>query len=176
MPDFLIVAVVLGAALLASVLILVLVDRMGPPAPGAAEAEPEPPARAHEEYWRRLVTPQYAEVEHRMGRQVPEEVRQVYADLELLAMEGFEVLHPETGEAEWYIEHFLPLDEAALEAAGPLDAGYLPFARGAERELYVVSLDQRREERCPVYLIFHEAGEPLRLADSLAEFVARVPR
>src|SRR5688572_10849357 len=89
---------------------------------------PEEAAAERERYERRVHSPQFAEVEELLGHPIPEDVRRLYEQHELLDEPPFKVTGGSDGR-EWEITGFLPLDGETLADCFFTGDHGLPFAQ-----------------------------------------------
>lgn len=126
--------------------------------------------RAAEAAWNeQLLAPDWAAVERQLGRRTPAVLRELYADHALLLSTPFTVIGPPGGlDAEWHIDSFYPADGRASTFWVP--AGAFCFATTVFGDPYYVELGQHGEDG-PVSVHYHDGGDIVRIANTLAEFL-----
>ena len=172
MGDVLLAAAYLGGLVLAAGVILWARDRL------TAPREPTPAELAAQErsYRARLLAPNWSALEAVSGPgSVPDALRELYQDRDLLLSTNLDVVDPRLSdgdEAVWSIDRFCPADREALaEQWGELPRGSLTFAE-CDGDPYYVVLGGTRADGGPVYHLFHDGGETVTVASSLALFLA----
>ena len=160
------------ALVLAAGVILWVRDRL------TATREPTPTERdAYERSYRaRLLDPQWHVLETVRGSgPVPEALRQLYQDRDLVLSTDLDVVDPRLsggGEAVWSIDRFCPVDRDALAGQwAELPRGSFTFAE-CDGDPYYVVLGTGGADGGPVYHLFHDGGETVTVAPTLATFVA----
>ncbi len=121
----------------------------------------------------RLVEPDFAALERRLGATAPAPLRALYEEAELLARRGLRVgvPNPVAGEPECWIEAFEPLTgEASLWSA---DGAELAIARSAAGGLYLV--DPRAADP-PVLYVRPDIGRPEPIGATLTQFLEAARR
>ncbi len=129
------------------------------------------------EYSARFTKPDFAAIEARLGRPVPEAYRKLHGDIQTIQSTDIEVIPPGTQAAEdrWPIVCFFPADHQAVIDLWPgqlLSPSQLPFATDGSGGLYYLELDGPNSNDPPVYF-YHWDGEfRTEIADSLSEFLS----
>src|SRR6266545_2298824 len=67
----------------------------------------------------RLLHPMFADVEARVGRGIPEPIRQLYCDQDSILLTDFYILDPVEERAAWLITAFLPVDTETVGTRWP---------------------------------------------------------
>lgn len=160
MSDVLLAIGYLLGLVLAAGVILWARDRL------TAPRQPTPPERAARErtYRARLLAPQCQLLEKRSGgAPVPDALRELYQDRDLLLSTSLDVVDPRLSsgeEAVWSIDRFCPADREALaEQWEELPPGSFTFAE-CDGDPYYVILGGSSADGGPVYHLFHDGGSP----------------
>jgi len=146
-------------------LILTVRDRLARrPAPSPAEQAADDAARRA-----RLLTPDWPAVERQLGRRTPEVLRRLYTDQTLLLSAPLTITGPpDTSDTEWHIECFHPADGRGEHFWVP--SGAFCFATTGFGDPYYIEAGPRGEDG-PVSVHYHDGGDVVRIADTLAEFL-----
>jgi hypothetical protein len=128
--------------------------------------------QAAEAAWRaRLLAPDWPAVERQLTRRAPQVLHRLYADHALLLSAPLTVTGPPDAiDNEWYIESFHPAD-GSDHFWVPAPAGAFCFATTGFGDPYYVELEPRGDDG-PVFVHYHDGGDIVRIADTLAEFLA----
>lgn len=160
----------LALALAAGVLLWVR-DRLSAP------REPTPAELAARErtYRARLLAPNWSAIEAQPGAgPIPDTLRELYQDRDLLLSTNLDVVDPELHggeEAVWSVDRFCPADREALaEQWEELPRGSFTFAE-CDGDPYYVVLGKSGSDGGPVYHLFHDGGETVTVAPTLATFL-----
>lgn len=128
---------------------------------------------SQEEYDRRLLKPDFAAVERHFGCMIPPAIRELYADSELILKKDF-LIQPTNaldGIEEFDIAYFVPADVEGMESWWPAEDRKFIIADTGCGDPYYVTLSLVQPDRLPVYVLYHDGGDTLKVADSLEEFV-----
>ena len=160
-------ALVIGVLTLVGVPILWLIFRSGPPYPAKQAADAV-------EFERRLGNPEFAAVEKAAGCALPNAVRLLYADLELVLGQDWHIACENPGQQQdgCHIAYFQPVAPASLRSLRDGDGAWLAFANDGAGDEYLVDLREREPE---VVYLQHDSGEAFGLRTTLGDFL-RLPR
>ena len=124
-------------------------------------------------YDRRLLNPDFAEVERHFGCRIPAAIRELYTDSELILKKDF-LIRPtravEGGE-EFDIAHFVPADAEQVDSFWPAQEKKFAIADTGFGDPYYVELSLLQPDPLPVYVLYHDGGETLKVCDSLEAFI-----
>jgi len=134
-------------------------------------------ARAAEwaSYVARLHAPRWNEVEAGLGRPVPDVLRALYADRDLVARTDLLVSDPDRGGDggdTWWIGRFVVADKGAL--VGELESippGTFSFATNESGDPYYVCLGELPDGDGPVKVHYHDGDDTELVAPSLRSFL-----
>lgn len=172
MSDVLLAVGYLLALVVAAGVILWARDRLtAPREPTTAEL-----AARERTYRARLPAPNWSALESHLGEgAVPDALRELYQDRDLLLSTNLDVVDPRLSggdEAVWSIDRFLPADREALaEQWEELPPGSFTFAE-CDGDPYYLILGSAGSDGGPVYHLFHDSGETVTVAPTLAMFLA----
>jgi hypothetical protein len=130
----------------------------------------------------RLLTPQWDVVAGHLKRPVPEVVRSLYANKDLITSFDLLVLPPGVGEdrnAGWNVNEFVPADlQSIVMTMETIPYGTLCFATNEYGDPYYVQVGAAEDGDGPVYVRYHDGGDTELVAPSLKEFLSwnREPR
>ena len=71
----------------------------------------------------------------------------------------------------WLIACFVPADVAGMDSWWPADDKKFIIADTGCGDPYYMNLPLVQPDPLPVYVLYHDRGEMLKVADSLAEFI-----
>ena len=140
---------------------------------------PEQAQAARDSFRGRLMHPNAAEVEQRIGGLLPQRLLALYDDQETILTEEIEIRRPETGDgkdsSEW-IEAFLPLDWESQEYTVDLSEhgagkGFC-FATDGAGNFYWVPVSDVRQPDAPVFFVCHDPFGNEQVASSLDAFLS----
>jgi hypothetical protein len=138
-----------------------------------------PSKEGPEEYAARLRSPRFDVLEVRFGGPVPDSLKRLYRNQELLAQVDFRLIDPIDAHTDpgHSIAWFLPADRKARdEVLWELGESLFPFAQDGFGNYYCVRIQGDPQGPCSVYFWDHEVPstlEEMKIADSLDEFLAR---
>ncbi|MFL5496081.1 MAG: SMI1/KNR4 family protein [Gemmatimonadales bacterium] len=133
----------------------------------------EPAPTSTSPFRHRLFHPQWAIIEHALGRPVPGILRELYGTPETLLRGHFYLDQPGGARRVW-LDLFLPLDDEALHPYGkPIPAGAVAFADDEHGDPYFFVPDTTVYGDGPVYLLgLQEGREEIQpVAESLSQFL-----
>ena len=138
---------------------------LGPQKPWSTEDQ--------KEYDRRLLNPDFAALERHFGCNIPQAIRELYADSELILTKDFLIQSPHTPEGMegFDIAYFVPADAEQSESWWPAEDRKFIIADTGCGDPYYVELPLVQPDPLPVYVLYHDGGDTLKVADSLAEFI-----
>jgi hypothetical protein len=121
----------------------------------------------------RVLAPDWAAVERRLGQAAPAVLRDLYTDRDLLLSPPITVAAPTgAGGQEYHIATFQPADAEGTESDHfGIPASAFCFATTKFGDPYYVEFRPRREDG-PVSVLYHDGGDIVRVANSLREFLA----
>jgi hypothetical protein len=169
--DVLLAAGYLLGLLLAAGVILWARDRLtGPREPTGAEL-----AARERAYRARLLAPNWSAVEATLKTgPVPDALRELYQDRDLLLSTSLDVVDPRLsgGEAAvWSIDRFCPADREAVGEWEELPPGSFVFAE-CDGDPYYVVLKSLGNDGEPVHHFYHDGADTVTVAPTLAMFLA----
>ncbi len=150
-----------------AVTILRFVDRLTVGKP----LTPEERERQQREFEARLTRPQWNQLTSHFGRDIPQSLRKLYADIDCLRRESFYVIPPDADdESEHrFVARFEPADLTAVSLAClPSGRTRFPFASDDFGNYYFVDL---ADQGLCVNYIDHDGGDVSRVADQLDTFL-----
>jgi SMI1 / KNR4 family (SUKH-1) len=120
--------------------------------------------------------PRWDTVEALLGHPVPDVLRALYADRDLLASSQLLVLDPALGsehDEAWWISQFTPADERALvPELESIPPGAFTFACNEFGDPYYVRLGELPDGDGPVMVHHHDGGDTELVAPSLRAFLS----
>lgn len=125
---------------------------------------------SQEEYNRRLLNPDFAALERHFGCTIPQAIRDLYADSELILKKDLLI---RSGNEEFEIDYFTPADVEGAESWWPAEQRKFILADTGFGDPYYVELSLTQPNPLPVYVLYHDGGDTFKVTDSLEEFVAR---
>jgi hypothetical protein len=144
----------------------------------AKPGEPTPAELAVRDrtYRPRLLAPNWSALEARPGSgPIPDPLRELYQDRDLVLSTNLDVVDPRLSggeEAVWSVDRFCPADrEAVGEQWEELPRGSFTFAE-CDGDPYYVIPGRSSADSGPVYHFFHDGGETVTVAPTLAIFLA----
>jgi SMI1/KNR4 family protein SUKH-1 len=162
-PVFAILLLILSVILLA-IAVCWLWDRitLGPQKPWSQE-----------EYDQRLLNADFEALERHFGCNIPQAIRELYADSELILKKALQVRPPQAREdmEEFYVAFFVPADARQSESWWPPEDRKFVIADTGHGDPYYVELSLRQPDSLPVYVHYHDFGDTLKVSDSLEEFI-----
>lgn len=181
MDTFISVLVIIGgviALVLLAAAICLAIDRwtLGPP-PTREQME-----AFHQQHYRRLLSPQWSDLEARFGVPIPDVLRKLYDDHDRLLESRFYVVPPNPYDEteDWFIQEFEPADLETLRTGFPLIGcdeepnvakRRFAFASDDFGNSYFIELGPYSPVELPVFYYDHDGGSIDQIADSLAEFM-----
>jgi hypothetical protein len=123
------------------------------------------------DYDRRLLNPDFTAVEGHFGCTIPPTIRELYADSELILKKDFLIRPPPEGMEEFVIAYFVPADVEGMESWWPAEDKKFIIADTGCGDPYYVELSLVQPDPLPVYVLYHDGGDTLKVAGSLAEFI-----
>jgi hypothetical protein len=139
---------------------------------------PEQVAAERQDLLRRLRNPEWAAIEHALGRPVPDMLKQLYADPAWTSGEEFRVFSPfdETESADERSTIVLsPATVESLARLESIDMEVFQFGTDQFGDPYGVQLFELADGDGAIYLHMLDGDSVIRVADSLADFL-RWPR
>lgn len=126
-----------------------------------------------QDYDRRLLNPDFRAVERRLGCSIPPEIRELYADTELMLKKDFLIRPTGASETleEFDIACFVPVDVESVESWWPAEDRKFIIVHTAGGDPYFVELSLIQPDPLPVFVTYHDGGDTLKVSDSLAQFV-----
>jgi hypothetical protein len=130
----------------------------------------------------RLLTPQWPIVEAYLKRPVPEVLRSLYANKDLITSFDLLVTPPDAGDdrqAGWNVNEFVPADlESLVRTMETVPFGTFTFATNEYGDPYYVQVGAEQDGDGPVYVHYHDGGDTALVAPSLKTFLSwkREPR
>jgi hypothetical protein len=129
----------------------------------------------------RLLAPHWEMVEGHLKRPVPEVVRSLYANKDLITSFDLLVLPPGTEDRYegWNINEFVPADlQTIVMTMETIPYGTLCFATNEYGDPYYVQIGAEADGDGPVYVHYHDGGDTELVAPSLKKFLSwkREPR
>jgi len=161
------VAVIVAIA----VAILRLVDRITIGRPKT----PEERAAEERQFRKRLLDPQWQELEKRFASPIPLVLRDFYANHSRLLQTAFYVVPPNglKESEDHFIQRFEPADlQTVTEVWFPIGNNRFPFASDDFGNYYFAEGVNDRTSSLPVFFIDHDGGDISRIANSFEEFVS----
>jgi hypothetical protein len=134
----------------------------------------EPPPTTTSPFRERLHHPKWDLIASRLGREVPQVLRELYSHTDLVLRSHFTVVPP-SGEPLFWLDLFLPMDEEALKPYGfELPPGAVAFADDEHGDPYFFVPDATPFGDGPVYVIRHHRGTNavVPVAPALTAFLA----
>lgn len=171
MSDVLFAIGYLLALVLAGGVILWARDRLtAPRKPTPAERE-----ASQRDYEARLLKPQWSALSALAGTApVPETLRELYQDRDLVLSTDLDVVDARLGsgaDAVWSVDRFCPADRDAIAAQWQeLPRKSFTFAE-CDGDPYYVILGGSAPDGGPVYHLYHDGGETVTVAPTLALFL-----
>jgi len=134
--------------------------------------KPKPPSEESiRRYRERLLNPRWAEIEELTGATVPECIKQLYMQTELICQR--EICFSQKEGKTYDVAEFLPADTQSLNErwdAVKQSEGF-PFATDYFGDTYYVSLGRAESEACPVMYYHHDGNDFEFVSGSLDEFL-----
>ena len=127
---------------------------------------PEELAAAQKEDDERLLKPDWKFYEQHLKRPVPTALRQLYADSELITMQGVDV------GGDYPINEFMPIDEKSMTELGEINLEIFAIAINECGD--PIYLRPGASEPDKVYVTYHDGGETEVLAESVDVFVEKL--
>ncbi len=120
----------------------------------------------------RLLNPKWGELEDHYGRPIPQPIKNLYIQTELLIQTN--IAFRDRNGGEWHIAEFEPADLQALKWIWPdlTRSKNFPFASDSVGDLYYVPLEASAPETCPVMYYHHDGGDVELVTNSLDEFLS----
>ncbi|MEX2027287.1 MAG: SMI1/KNR4 family protein [Pirellulaceae bacterium] len=128
---------------------------------------------SQKEYDRRLLNPDFAALERHFGCNIPQAIRELYADRDLILKRDFLIPLPRVPEGmeECDIGFFVPADVEGAKSWWPAEDKKLILADTGFGDPYYVELSLKQPNPLPVYVLYHDGGDTFKVADSLEEFI-----
>lgn len=122
-------------------------------------------------YRERLLNPQWIDLQEHFGLEIPEPIKNLYAQKEMLVLRDL-VFHSTNGKA-WKVADFLPADIDTLRGVWPdLKKGKkFPFASDLFGDCYYIPLDHNQSGECRVMIYHHDGSDTELVSDSLDQFL-----
>jgi len=122
-------------------------------------------------YNQRLRNPKWAELEEHFGRAIPEAIKNLYSESELLNRRDI-LFRGENG-TEWRVAEFLPADVKTLDHLWPdvKESKNFVFARDSFGDCYYVPLPESPSDGCVVMYYHHDGNDVELVSRSLETFL-----
>src|SRR4030095_14744592 len=113
-----------------------------------------------------------AALERHFGCTIPPAIRELYADSKLILKRDFLIRPPHAPESmeEFDVAFFVPADVEGMESWWPVEERKFIIADTGCGDPYYVELSLGQPDPLPVYVMYHDGGETLLVADSLEQF------
>ncbi len=118
----------------------------------------------------RLLHPQWDELEDYYGQPIPQPIKNLYKQTELLIQTNIAFRNGR----EWGVAEFEPGDLEALRWTWPdlMSSKNYPFGSDSVGDVYYVPLEDSGSEKCPVMCYHHDGGDVEPVSNLLDEFLS----